>query len=243
MKRAIAVAAIAAVPFALGPLAASPADAAQPRIYHTISSTSAFAAVDQTESCERTEVFVSSSKAMYAAQPGPVVKQGLTGVFVRVTDVCASGGEGVAAAAGGGGTPVLFEAEAQNGAALVVDPRLHRASVTTDLPGTDGDGNSVTIHLLAAWTGTGPLEHDTVSSHTHYGDGNVNATDNNLRRQAAATVSVAVAGRSATGTTTDAIIEQSKSRCIEVPRPGVEGFYPCFGFPGISTAARPGSSS
>ena len=31
---------------------------------------------------------------------------------------------------------------------------------------------------------------------------------------------------------TAAVLEQTKSRCIEVPRPGVEGFYPCFGFPG-----------
>ena len=29
-----------------------------------------------------------------------------------------------------------------------------------------------------------------------------------------------------------AVLEQTKSRCMEVPRPGVEEFYPCFGFPG-----------
>jgi hypothetical protein len=32
-------------------------------------------------------------------------------------------------------------------------------------------------------------------------------------------------------TTSDALLEQTKSHCIEVPRPGVEGFHPCFGFP------------
>jgi len=79
--------------------------------------------------------------------------------------------------------------------------------------------------------GTGPLEHTTVSNHDHFADGNVNATDNNLRRDASARVSVQVAGRSASGVATDAVIEQSRSRCIEVPRPGVEGFFPCFGFP------------
>lgn len=62
--------------------------------------------------------------------------------------------------------------------------------------------------------------------------GNVNATGDNLRRAASARVSVQVADRSATGSDTGAQqIEQTRSRCIEVPRPGVEGFFPCFGFP------------
>ncbi|CAN7173183.1 hypothetical protein LJR027_000237 [Terrabacter sp. LjRoot27] len=236
MKRAFVAAAVLAAPLVLGPLTTGSAGAAQPRIYHTIGSTSASAVIASTQGCELTEVFVSSSTAMYAAQPGPVGKQGLTSVFVRVTDTCTSGTGtgtgGVTAAAGGGGGTVIFEADAQNGAPLVVDPRLTRASVTTSLAGTDGDGVPVTVRLAATWTGTGPLEHTTVSNHDHFGDGNVNATDNNLRRDASARVSVQVAGRSATGTATDAVIEQSRSRCIEVPRPGVEGFYPCFGFPG-----------
>lgn len=232
MKRALAVATVLATPLLLASLTTAVAGAAQPRIYHTIGSTSASATLSSTSGCELTEVFVSSSKAMYAAQPGPVGKQGVTAVFVRVSDVCSSDGSGVTAAAGGGGGPVLFEADAQNGAPLVVDPRLTQASVTTDLSGTDGDGNPVTVHLVAVWTGTGPLEHTTDSSHTHYGDGNVSSTSNDLRRAASAEVSVQVAGRSAAGTTTDAVIEQTKWHCIEVPRPGVEGFFPCFGFPG-----------
>ena len=232
MKRALAIVAAVAVPLALGPLVAAPAGAAQPRIYHTISSTHGSATIVVTQGCERSEVFVSSSKAMYAAQPGPVGKQGLTAVFVRVTDVCSSSPARVItpAAAGGGGT-VLFEADVQNAAPLVVDPRLTKASVTTDLPGTDGNGNPVTAHLAATWTGIGAFEHTTVSSHTHFGDGNVSSTANDLRRAATAAVSVRVAGRSITGLDTDAVIEQTKSRCIEVPRPGAVEFFPCFGFP------------
>jgi hypothetical protein len=236
MKRALAAATVLAAPLLLAPLTTGAAGAAQPRIYHTIGSTSASATLSSTTGCELTEVFVSSSRAMYAAQPGPVGKQGLTAVFVRVSDACSTEGSGVnggvSAAAGGGGGPVLFEADAQNGAPLVVDPGLTQASVTTDLSGTDGDGNPVTVHLVAVWTGIGPLEHTTGSTHTHYGDGNVSSTSNDLRRAASAQVSVRVAGRSAAGTTTDAVIEQTKSHCIEVPRPGVEGFFPCFGFPG-----------
>lgn len=232
MKRAYAIAAAVALPLALAPVVAAPAGAAQPRIYHTISSTHGSASIAVTQGCELTEVYVSSSKAMYAAQPGPVGKQGLTAVFVRVTDECASSPTlAVAPAAGGGGT-VVFEADVQNSAPLVVDSRLTTASVTTDLPGTDGNGEPVTVHLAARWTGTGPLEHSTVSTHTHFGDGNVSSNDNNLRREATAWVSVQVAGRSVSGQTADALLEQVKSHCIEVPRPGAVDFYPCFGFPG-----------
>lgn len=233
MKRVFAAGAAAAVvaaPLALG--LASPASAAQPRIYHTIKDTTGSAQISSTSGCERTDVWVSSSTAMYAAQPGPVNKQGLTSVLVRVTDTCTPAGSAVRAAAGGGGGTVVFEADAQNRAPLVVDPRLTHASITTDLAGTDNLGRPVTVHLVASWVGTGPLEHSTVHNHAHYADGNVNATDNNLRRAASAHVSVQVAGRSVSGTTTDAVLEQVRSRCIEVPRPGVEGFYPCFGFPG-----------
>lgn len=212
-------------------LAAAPAGAA-PNIYHTISSTHGSATVTSTSGCEQTEVFVSSSVAMYASQPGPVNKQGLTAVFVRVTDICAAPAGVVTAAAGGDGA-VLFQAEGQNMAPLVADPRLSTASVRTDMAGTDGDGNPVTISLSATWTGTGPLEHDTVHTHGNYPDeGNVNATDNNLRRAATADVSVTVDGMTVGGTDPGALLEQVKSRCIEVARPGVEEFFPCFGFPG-----------
>ncbi|MHA7180202.1 hypothetical protein ACX80J_08815 [Arthrobacter sp. MDB2-24] len=186
-----------------------------------------------TVGCEQTEIFVSSSVAMYANQPGPVNKQGLTAVFVLVTDTCAAASGPVSAAAGGGGGAVLFQAEGRNMAPLVVDPRLTTASIDTQLAGSDGNGDPVTIALSASWTATGPLQHDTAHNHEHFpGEGNVNATDNNLMRPATAEVSVTVGDFTATGTDTTAVLEQVKSRCIEIARPGVEEFYPCFGFPG-----------
>lgn len=233
MKRTLVAAAAVAVPIAMGLLGAGPAGAAQPRIYHTIKAANGFAFLDQTQGCERTEVYVSSSKAMYAAQPGPVGKQGLTGAFVRVTDVCAVPPESLAAAAPAAvGGEVLFEADGQAMVPLTVDSRLTRASVNAHLPGTDGEGNPVTIHLAASWVGTGPLEHSTVHNHVLFFDGVVSANDNNLRREATARVSVEVADRSVSGTADEASLELVRSKCIEVPRPGVEGFYPCFGFPG-----------
>lgn len=203
-------------------LTAAPAGAA-PNIYHTISSTHGSAAVVETVGCERTEIFVSSMVGMFAAQPGPVNKQGLTSVFVRITDVCAAPGRGL----------VLFQADGMNFAPLEADPRLASASITTDIAGTDGDGNPVTISLSASWVGTGPLEHSTVSSHENVpGLGNVNSTNNNLRRAATSSVSVTVNGLTASGTDSNAVLEQVKGRCIEIARPGVEDFFPCFGFPG-----------
>ena len=77
-------------------------------------------------------------------------------------------------------------------APLVVDPRLTAASINTDMPGTDGNGNPVTVSLSASWTGIGPLEHSTVHNNANFpGEGN----DNNLRRAARANASVTVIGR------------------------------------------------
>jgi hypothetical protein len=222
MKRLAAV--LAAL--ALLPLTAPPAGA-QPNIYHTIQSSHGSANVDQTNGCERVEIFVSSSVSAFASQPGPVNKQGLTAVFVRISDVC------VAAAAAPPGSSVVFQADGQNFAPLTVDPRLQSASIVTDLPGTDGDGTPVTIHLAASWTGVGPLEHSTVSSHGNFPEtGNVSSADNNLRRAAVAAVNVRVGQHSVSGTDPAAVLERVKSHCIEVARPGVEEFFPCFGFPG-----------
>lgn len=247
MKRSIVVGLAA---LALAPLTVLPATAGPPRHYHTISSTHGYAYVTQLDDCLLGEAFVSSAIGKYASQPGPVNKQGLTGVYVRVTDTCAEPPSGdVSAQAGGGpGGVVVFEADGQNMAPLSVDPRLRWAAVRTVIPasatdhvdGVPGEPYAVDIVLEASWTGIGELEHTTVVTHANLQpDGVVNSTANDLRRVARAEVEVVVDGWSVTGTDPgqdteggSAVLEQSKSRCIEVPRPGVEGFSPCFGFPG-----------
>lgn len=235
MRRALAVGLATGTFLVMG--ATGAVAGADPSIYHTIKSAHGYAAASQLDGCELTEVFVSSSTAMYAGQPGPVNKQGLTGVFVRVTDACtAPAGEasvGAVAPAAAGGGEVLFEAEGQNDAALQVDARLNAAYVDTTLSGTDAEGNPVTIVLSASWTATGPLEHSTGHTHVLFpGEGVVNSTGNNLMRPATAEVAVSVDGRSVTAVAPDAVLELTRSICVEVPRPGVEEFYPCFGFPG-----------
>ncbi len=245
---------------ALVPLSVMPATAGNPRIYHTISSTYGYAVVtQQLDECLLGEVFVSSSVGTYAAQPGPVDKQGLTGVLVRITDTCATPPEGDVSVQAGGGPAgvVVLEADGQlyddlrdgdlNGAALQVDPRLRWAWVATSIPGTataytDGipaEPYDVVIQLEASWTGVGELEHTTAVNHENFPDeGVVNSTANDLRRSAEAEVAVTVDGHTLTGFDPgqeaggSGVLERSKSRCIEVPRPGVEGFYPCFGFAG-----------
>ena len=226
MKRVLAglcTAAAIAVP-------AAPAGTAQD-VSHTSVSTRGSAGLVNTEGCRKTEIHVSSSVAMHAGQPGAVDKEGFTAVFLRVTDICADP-SGDAAAAVGGGT-VLFEADGRNLEPLVADPRLTAASVTTDLPGTDRDGNPVTISLAAAWTGTGPLFHETSEVHLDYpGEGTVSITDGITRMGASAHVAIMVNTLAASGTDEGAILQQMESSCAEMPRPGVGDFHPCFGFPG-----------
>lgn len=196
---------------------------AAPTALNTILSTRGSAGVVNTEGCRKTEIYVSSSVAMYAGQPAPVNEEGLTSVFLRVTDICARPS---------GGT-VLFEAEGRNFAPLVADPRLATASVTTDLPGTDRDGNPVTISLAATWTATGPLFHETSEAHHEYpGEGSVSTTDGITRMGAAAHVAVMVNTLASSGTDEGAILQQVESSCAETPDPGVTDFHPCFGFPG-----------
>lgn len=224
MRRVLA--ALAAV--ILLPLAAAPASAAPPRIYHTIDADLAYAVVDVTVGCEHTTAWVSSSAGQYAAQPGPVTKQGFTDVLVVVADACA-----VAAAAVPGGEPVIAEYRGRAAVAPAMDPRLRSASVTATMPVEDDP--STTIRLTASWTGVGELEHTTGHSHELFpGVGVVSGAGNELRRAAEAVVSLRVgdAVDLVAVPSSDAVLESVKAHCIEVPRPGVEEFFPCFGFPG-----------
>ena len=206
---------------------AGPASAGPPRIYHTIRADLGYAVVDRTVGCTRTQAFVSSTVAMYAAQPGPVTKQGFTDVQVIVSDVCAA-----PAAAPGGGV-VIAEYSGRAAVPLSSDPRLRQASVTAQMHDVDDPG--VLITLAVRWTGVGPLDHTTTHIHNRFpGEGVISSSANDLRRAADAVVTLRVGNRVDLRSVpaAEAVLERTKSRCLENPRPGVEGFYPCFGFPG-----------
>jgi hypothetical protein len=209
------------------PLAA----AGQSRSYHTIVSVHGFASVTQDDGCLRTEVYVSSSDARYAAQPGPVTTQGLTALAVRVIDTCAR-----ARAAAGGDGLVLFD-----GMGMVLEtplqarPQLGRASVTAAIPlDDDVSGRTVGADLRVRWAGAGPLSHDTGHSHVRFPlAGIVNGHGNTWQRPATAEVTVDVDGVvSLTATASDAVLERVRSGCLEIRWPHYTGDSNwCFGFP------------
>ncbi len=60
----------------------------------------------------------------------------------------------------------------------------------------------------------------------------VSSTSSERRRDAVAEVSASVGPYEIAATTDNAFLSTIRFRCVEVPRPGVEEFYPCFGFPG-----------
>lgn len=244
MKHARGVWTVVLAVLSLPVATAAPASpGADPSIYHTIVSRFGYATASTLEGCERTTVFVSSSDAMYASQPGPVNKQGLTSVLVRVTDACAPGALASTdpSAAAAGGEPVLYEAQGQSRAPFEVDQRLEWASISTTIttadafgsPIIDSAGNQVEMVLAVEWTGVGPLEHSTVRNHVLFpGAGVVSSTSNDLRREATAHVVLAAGPVAVDTDAAEAMLEQVKFRCVEVARPGVDEFYPCFGFPG-----------
>ena len=229
MRRPISGLVAGAVLALVVPLAtAAPASAGPPRIYHTIRADLGYAVVDRTVGCTRTQAFVSSTVAMYAAQPGPVTKQGFTDVQVIVRDVCAAR----AAAVPGDGV-VVAEYSGRAAVPLQSDPRLQQASVSASM--RDVDDPSVPITVAVRWTGIGPLDHTTTHIHDRFpGEGVISSSANDLRRDAAAVVTLRVGNRLSLRSVpaADAVLERTKSRCVENPRPRVEGFYPCFGFPG-----------
>lgn len=207
---------------------AATASAAEPRIYHVIKDAMAYAEVTEVDAsgCVETSVWLTSSDAMYTGRATGLNKQDRTTVDLVVRDVCAVPEGAVAAAAGPG--VVLFEASGETAVAPVIDTRLTRASVSADFVNADG----VPFSVDATWTGTGELTRSHVNNHANEGIGVVSSTSNELRRDAAADVTVSVGDHGVAATTDNAFLTTTRFRCVEVPRPGVEDYYPCFGFPG-----------
>ena len=111
--------------------------------------------------------------------------------------------------------------------APIVDTRLTTATLSADFLGEDG----VPITIDATWTGTGELTRSHVVVHDSTADGAVSSTATEVRREARAEVRASVGGYEVSATEA-AFLSTIRFRCVEVPRPGVEEFYPCFGFPG-----------
>jgi len=210
--------------FALLALAALPAmtQAAVPDYQRVISSRHADAAFASLDGCLMSEVFLGSTDAVFGGRPGPVNKQGLTDVSVRVTDTCQ---EPV-----GKGFPVVAMWQGQTLDSLQSSPRLTSAWVDAVIPVSDDvSGRSIVAHLVMRWTAAGPFDHDPGHLHVRIpGIGSVNSHYNNWMRPAVAVGSLEIDGVTMSiGPTWDAHLSLVKYGCQTLIHPGSDGDLDC----------------
>jgi hypothetical protein len=209
--------------------APAPALAGRPNIYHSISVTMASAYFTVTEGCVQTEAWISATDGRWASQGGGVDTAGDLALSVRVVDTCASAG--IRPMAGGGAGTVLYDGFGRIDVPLASSPRLEWASTAGSIELVDQlDGGITQASVAITWTG-GPLSHDTTrNNHSKCADGEcarwmpdfdvlVNTHDNNLRREATATIELVVGGNSILmEPSSDAVVERVKSACMEIPK-------------------------
>jgi len=218
------------VALALAALVPATASASTPAIYHTINGAFASAFFTATDGCYQTEVWVSTSVAKYAPQPGvpdQLNKQGLTSISILVYDTCQP--------PVGKHFPLVADWWAQTTDRLVVEPRLRSAHLDVVLPMDDAASAgtaSVPVHL--EWRATARAHPDTVrNNHVRFaGEGIVNTHDNNIVLPAVAWGSITLNGMNvARGVDEGASLQQVKSACMEIRYPHWAGeTYYCFGF-------------
>jgi hypothetical protein len=218
---------------AIGAVLVMPAVAlgSTPAIYHTIGSKFAGAQFStMLDDCRAAAVWISSSDAKYAPQPGEgggVNKQGLTAVSVVVQDTCQP--------PVGKGYPVLFDGFVMTFDPLQSTARLESAWLNLDLVLADSvSGADVPVSVSITWLATGPAHPDTVpNNHSHFPfAGNVNTHDNTFMRPAVAFGSVTVDGVNlAPNPDENAVLQSVKSACMEIGFPHYDGeTLWCFGF-------------
>jgi hypothetical protein len=228
----------AAVLAAIALLTAPAAVAAgAPNIYHSIKVTMASAAFVRAEGCLETQAWISATDGQWAAQGGGVTKAGDLAVSLRIVDTCAplDLGAGVGPMAGGGGA-ILYDGFGRTPVPLGWSPRIASAWTGGTVTLVDQLSGATSVASVdVAWSG-GPLSHETTANnHGKCAAGEclpqlpdfeviVNTHDNNLRRAATATVEITMDGEPiAFEPSADAVIEQVKSACMEVPRGTFEG--------------------
>ena len=187
----------AALALVIGALIAAPsaAIAAIPDYQRVIVSRHADIALASLDGCVLTEIFVSGTDGVFGGRPGPINRQGLTGVGVRQSDICAAaasmGRRGIYAAGGGGGGTLLFDGLGQTLDPLVSDVHFARAWLDTAVPMVNeasSDGEEVIVAIDLAWSLVGRLDRDTGHLHVRVpGEGNVVSHQNT--RMGDATVS------------------------------------------------------
>jgi len=206
------------------------ASAATPAIYHTIGGQFASAHFTSLDGCRQTDVWVASSAATYAPQPGVVDalnKQGLTSVQIFVYDTCLP--------LDGKHYPIVADWFAQSSDRLVAESRMRSAHLSATLAMTDSvSGESADVPIDLVWQATAAAHPDTVrNNHLRFaGEGIVNTHDNNINLSAVASGAVVLNGVNLSpDPDPSAALEQIRSACMEVGYPHWEGdTLFCFGF-------------
>lgn len=221
------LAALAAVTMLSLPATAS---AATPAIYHTIDGRFAGAYFTSLDGCLQTDVWVSSSSATYAPQPGipgGLNKQGLSSVEIFVYDTCQP--------MEGKHYPIVADWFAQSSDRLVAESRMRSAHLAATLTMTDSlSGDTAAVPIDLAWEASDVAHPDTVrNNHMRFpGEGIVNTHDNNINLSAAAWGTVLLDGVNVSpDPDPSATLEQIRSSCMEIGYPNWDGdTLLCFGF-------------
>lgn len=206
------------------------ASAATPAIYHTIDGRFASAYFTSLDGCFQTDVWVSSSAATYAPQPGvrnALNKQGLTSVQVFVYDTCQP--------MEGKHFPIVADWLGQGSDRLVAESRMRTAYLVATLAMTDSvSGDTADVPIDLSWQATGVAHPDTArNNHMRFeGEGVANTHDNNINLAAVAWGTVLLNGVNvAPEPDAGATLEQIKSACMEIAYPHWDGdTLFCFGF-------------
>jgi len=206
------------------------ASAAPPAIHHTIDGRFASAYFTSLDACLQTDVWVSSSAATYAPQPGvddTLNKQGLTSVEIVVYDTCKP--------MEGKHYPIVSEWFSQTPDRLVAESRIRTAHLDAILAMTDSvSGDTASVPVDLNWAATARAHPDPVrNNHVRFpGEGIVNTHDNNINLPAMAWGTVWLNGVNvAPEADESATLEQIKSSCMEIAFPHWTGdSLFCFGF-------------
>lgn len=187
-----------------------------------INSRHAGATFVQVDGCTQTEVFISASDSVFGARPGPVNKQGLTGVFYAERDICAEEGPR--------GFPIVYSADGMSLDSLGSAPQFGTAWLQVSIPAMDRDGNGVQIDLDLEWSATEPFERSRVTGNDWFSNretkgARVHTFSHGLAAAAVASGSVTVGGNTVElAVTTDATLQQTRYFCqvIQHPQGGAE---------------------
>jgi hypothetical protein len=208
--------------------------AAVPDYQRVISSRHADAALASLDGCVLTEIFVSGMDGVFGGRPGPINRQGLTGIGLRQRDICsgaaAMGGFGVHAAGGGG--DLLFDGLGQTLDPLASSVHFDRAWLRADVPMVNeapGGGDEVVVSVDLTWTLVGELARDTGHLHVRVpGEGNVNSHQNTLMGDALVSGTVSMGGLTFRFSDVGgAHLQQVKYGCQVIAHPGGEPDLSC----------------